>query len=124
MGWGWGHPRRVLPTAIRASRRTASIRHLEALAKIERAWLGIDAAIVDGEGRVLAPLQCKSAPDAVPANTVATGPDPSPADPLSRRSDRGRSDRQGVRVPLRPSSIPTARKPSSAVRRTTERHPL
>jgi integrase len=60
----------------------ARIRHLEELAKIERAWSGIDAAIIDGEGRVLAAFQCKSVSDAEPARTVAAGADSSsPTDP-------------------------------------------
>lgn len=61
----------------------ARIRHLEELAKIERAWSGIDAAIIDGEGRVLASLQCKFASDATEAAPVDTtaAADPSPADP-------------------------------------------
>jgi site-specific recombinase XerC len=59
----------------------ARIRHLEELAKIERAWSGIDAMIIDGEGRVLAPLQCKSASDVGPAGAVAAGADPAPALP-------------------------------------------
>jgi hypothetical protein len=59
----------------------ARIRHLEELAKIERAWSGIDASIIDGEGRVLAPLQCKSASDAGPAGTIAADAVSSPTDP-------------------------------------------
>ena len=42
------------------------------------AWL--DAAIIDREGRGLAPVQCKSASDAWPAGTVAAGADPFPMD--------------------------------------------
>jgi integrase len=38
----------------------ARIRHLEALAKIERAWSGIDASIIDGDGRILARFECKA----------------------------------------------------------------
>ena len=67
------------------SRRTcdrtlARIRCLEELAKIERAWSGIDASVIDGGGRVLATLQCKSASDAGPAGTLAAGDDSSPTD--------------------------------------------
>ncbi|UPK40812.1 tyrosine-type recombinase/integrase (plasmid) [Bradyrhizobium sp. 186] len=54
----------------------ARIRHLEVLARIERAWSGIDAAVIDGEGRVLSPLQCKSASDAGPAGAVSARADP------------------------------------------------
>ncbi|UPT92352.1 hypothetical protein HAP41_0000049540 (plasmid) [Bradyrhizobium barranii subsp. apii] len=62
-------------------RKLALIRCLEELAKIERAWSGIDAAIIDGEGHVLAPLQCKSASDAGPAATIPAGAVSSPTDP-------------------------------------------
>jgi hypothetical protein len=59
----------------------ARIRHLEELAKIERAWSGIDATIIDGEGRALAPLQCKSALDGGPAATMPARADPAPTYP-------------------------------------------
>jgi integrase len=62
-------------------RKVARIRCLEELAKIERAWSGIDASIIDGGGRVLAPLQCESASDVGPAGAVAAGADPAPALP-------------------------------------------
>jgi hypothetical protein len=61
----------------------ARIRHLEELAKIERAWSGIDATINDGEGRVLAHLQCKFSPDALPADAAATNADPPRAEPTA-----------------------------------------
>jgi hypothetical protein len=64
----------------------ARIRHLEELVKIERAWSGIDAAIIHGDGRVLAPLQCKSASDTGPAGTIAAGAVSSPTDPSADHS--------------------------------------
>jgi hypothetical protein len=62
-------------------RALARIRCLEELAKIERTWSGIDASIIDGDGRVLAPLQCKSASDAGTAVTIPAGAVSSPTDP-------------------------------------------
>jgi uncharacterized protein DUF6538 len=62
-------------------RKVARIRCLEELAKIERAWSGIDASIIDGEGRVLSRFQCKSASDAGPAVTIPAGAVSSPMDP-------------------------------------------
>jgi hypothetical protein len=61
-------------------RKVACIRCFEELAKIERAWSGIDASI-DGEGRVLATLRCKSVSDTGPAGTLAAGDDPAKTDP-------------------------------------------
>jgi hypothetical protein len=62
-------------------RKVARIRCLEELAKIERAWSGIDATVIDGEGLVLATLQCKSTSDAGAAGMPAAGDDCSPPDP-------------------------------------------
>jgi integrase len=62
-------------------RKVARIRCLEELAKIERAWSGIDASIIDGEGCVLARFQYKSASDAGPAVTIPAGAVSSPMDP-------------------------------------------
>jgi integrase len=83
----------------------ARLRNLEELARLERAWLGIDASIVDGEGRTLARFQCKSASDAEPAGTVAAGAVSSPTDSSADHSLAGptavaASDR--APVPLRP----------------------
>jgi integrase len=61
--------------------KVARIRHLELLAKVERALSRINAAIVDGEGRLLASLQCKFAPDTAP--TDAPPADAPPADASS-----------------------------------------
>jgi hypothetical protein len=73
-------------------RKVARIRCLEELAKIERAWSGIDASIIDGEGRIAASLRCKSAPDA----PAASKPSPSPGSAAA--SDAG----DKPPVPLRP----------------------
>jgi hypothetical protein len=48
-------------------RKVARIRCLEELARIERAWSGIDASIIDGEGRVVArSVQAPSPPPGRP----------------------------------------------------------
>jgi integrase len=83
-------------------RAVARIRCLEELAKIERAWSGIDPAVIDGADRVLAPLQCKSASDAEPAGTVAAGAVSSPTDPSKAKpSLAGPTAVDKAPVPLR-----------------------
>jgi integrase len=49
----------------------ARIRNLEEMARLERAWSGIDGRAVDADGRVPTPLRCTSAPGAVPTDAVA-----------------------------------------------------
>ena len=73
-------------------RKVARIRCLEELAKIERAWSGIDASIIDGEGRVVASVQCKSASDAQGASKPGSSPGGAPASDASDKPT----------VPLRP----------------------
>jgi integrase len=77
-------------------RKVARIRCLEELAMIERAWSGIDAAIIDGADRVLAPLQCKVVPGGAPATSDEAAADvPPSADPA------GLASAEKVPVPLR-----------------------
>lgn len=55
-------------------RKVARIRCLEELARIERAWSGIDASIIDGEGRVLARVVPGAAPPASSDEAAANAP--------------------------------------------------
>lgn len=54
-------------------RRVARIRCLEELARLERAWSGIDASIIDGEGRTLARPACGFATDTPPVDPLPVG---------------------------------------------------
>lgn len=92
--------KREIKISLRTCDRTvARIRCLEELVKIERAWSGIDAAIIDGADRVLAPLQSKVAPDA-PSPDGRRPSDWAPAD--ASAIDPGEAAGSEAHVPLRP----------------------
>lgn len=67
-------------------RKVARIRCLEELAKIERAWSGFDAAIIDGDAQALARLQCKFSGETTEANGVPTASRGPVADPSTNPS--------------------------------------
>jgi len=77
-------------------RKVARIRCLEELAKIERAWSGIDASIINGEGRVLARLRCKVAPGGAPV----ASPDDAAADAPPSADPAGLASADKAPVPL------------------------
>jgi integrase len=78
-------------------RKIARIRCLEELARIERAWSGIDASIIDGEGRVLARLQCKVVSGAAPAASS----DEAAANALTSADPAALASADNTPVPLR-----------------------
>jgi hypothetical protein len=87
----------------------ARIRNLEEMARLERAWSGIDAAIVDGRGRPIARFECKAAPD---SGAAAVEPVPG-ADGAAVAVGRLRR----CRLRCARSSNPTPRRPNSRLRR-------